>query len=217
MPHPRNEREIGFVLYFRRRSFHSKLGVRMLLWCISVGIVLVTIILSIQLAFVWPRLVGIGIIGLWRTCHALELFDKDNSQLVIPAIWSLVIPCSSDRIDKMIILQKVNQFPASWTLFLDYPEDEFIISHRNIGTYVRYQSVGFMSHRTESSIQRLVTLCLEDSSETQHTVAYCSYFPYTVKPAYDGIESNRIFSVSRMLHFIQVVGVWILVTVKVIR
>jgi len=38
-----------------------------------------------------------------------------------------------------------------------------------------------------------------------------------VKPAYDGIESNRIFSVSRMLHFIQVVGVWILVTVKVIR
>jgi hypothetical protein len=91
----------------------------MLLWCISVGVVLVTIIPSIQLAFVWPRLVGIGIIGLWRTCHALELFEKDNNQLVIPAIWSLVVPCNSDRLDKMIIPQKVNgsplHEPSSWT------------------------------------------------------------------------------------------------------
>ena len=86
----------------------------------------------------------------------------------------------------MVIPQKVNQFPASWTLFLDYPEDEFIIRHRKIGTCVRYQSIGFVSQKTESSVQRLITLCLEDSSETQRTVAYCSYFPDTVKAAYDG-------------------------------
>jgi hypothetical protein len=56
-----------------------------------------------------------------------------------------------------------------------------------------YQSSGFMSQKTESSIQRLITLCLEDSSETQRTVACYSYFPDTVKPACDGTESNRIF------------------------
>jgi len=165
----------------------------MLLWSINIGVVLVTIILSIHLAFIWRRLVGIGIIGLWRTCHALELFGKDNSQLVIPAIWSPVIPFSSDRLDKTVIPQEVNQFPASWTLLLDYPEDEFTIRHRNSGIYVRYQSIGFMSQRTESSIRRLIALCLEDSSETQHTVAYCLYFPDTAKPAYDGTERNRFF------------------------
>jgi hypothetical protein len=50
-----------------------------------------------------------------------------------------------------------------------------------------------MSLKTESYIQRLITLCLENSSETQHTVACCSYFPDTVKPAYDGTGSNKIF------------------------
>jgi len=85
------------------------------------------------------------------------------------------------------------------------PADEFSIRHRSSGTYVRYQSIDFMSQRTESSIQRLITLYVEDSSETQHTVACCSYFPDTVKSTYDGTESN-IFSVSRRFRFIQVVG-----------
>jgi len=74
-------------------------------------------------------------------------------------------------------------------------------------TEILVSMYGTMSQRTESSIERLITLCLEDSSETQHTVAFCSYFPDTVKPAYDGTESNGIYSMSRRFHFIQIVGV----------
>jgi hypothetical protein len=187
----------------------------MLLWCISVGVVLVTIIPSIQLAFVWPRLVGIGIIGLWRTCHALELFEKDNSQLVIPAIWSLIVPCSSDRLEKMIIPQKVNgsplHEPSSWTTLKmnSVYATEILVPMYNT-------SLSASCRRGRNLQSKAYYACLEDSSETQHTVTFCSYFPDTVKPAYDGTERNQFFSVSLRFHFIQVVGVWILETVKII-